>query len=241
MALPVAPAAGHALDFELDAGAICCIVGPPGMGKTAWLRTLAAVERPEAGTLELAGVEVDGLQAADWLALRRRVGYVGSSPALLSVMRANANVTLAAHYHRIGTPEQIRARAQALLGRLGWQGPLDVLPAYLDDYQRLLLALARCLILEPEVLFLHEPFRMMDVAAWRKFEGVLAGFARDSGLAQVIVTHNLPFVRRQARWILFAGAAGISVHRGWAGFVADAGREVQDYLSLTGEHERSGA
>lgn len=241
MALPVPPGPGHALDLELDAGAVCCIVGPPGNGKTAWLRTLAAIERPGAGTLHLAGIDVGELEPAGWLALRRHVGYVGATPALLSVMPANANVTLAAHYHRIGTAEEIRARAQALLERLGWDSPLDVLPAYLDDYRRLLLALARCLILEPTILFLHEPFRMMDVAAWRGFEGVLAGLARDRGLAQVLVTHNLPFVRRRARWVLFAGTAGIGVYRGWAKFVADESREVQDFLSQTGAHEWSGA
>ena len=218
------------LDFSLDAGAICCILGPPGRGKEDWLRTLAAVDRPAAGELELAGQAVRGIDDARWLALRRRVAYIGASPALLSVLTAEANVMLAAQYHRTGEADTIRAKAQALLVRLGWAGALDALPAYLDERQRLLLALARCLILEPRILFLHEPFRQIDPGAWRQFGAMLAGLVRDGGPALVVVTHNLEFARHHADRVLFAGQAGMTEYRGWDAFAAANG-EVREYLA----------
>ena len=226
---------GEGLDLALEPGTVCCIVGPPHTGKSAWLRALAGIEPPAQGRLTLAGEDVAALDARQWRFLRRRVAYIGANPALLSVLRANDNVTVAAHYHRIADGAQIRAKAQGLLDRLGWHGALDVLPAYLDGRQKLLLALARCLILDPLILFLHEPFRMIDVAAGRGFGAMLAGLARDGGAAQVIVTQQLAFVRRWASRILFTGRGGLSVHDGWGAFAAAPDPEIRDYLQVVGE------
>lgn len=229
------------LDLTLEPGTICCIVGPPSSGKTAWLRTLAAVDPPAAGELTLAGQDAVHLNRVQWLRLRRHVAYVGAGAPLLSVVRALANVTLAAHYHQIDGNEAIRAKALSLLGRIGWRGPLDALPAYLDDYQRLLLALARCLILDPSLLFLHEPFRMMDVSGWRSFGSVLVGLAHEGGLAQVVATQHLPFVRRCADRILFVGGGPVREFSGWAEFSTDAGTPVQDFLESSGADQRADA
>ncbi len=232
--LPVAPTPDHALDLTLEPGTICCIVGPPNSGKTAWLRTLAAVDPPASGELTLAGQDAVRLSREAWRRLRPRVAYVGAGAPLLSVVRGLANVTLAAHYHQTGDNAAIRAKAMVLLKRLGWRGPLDVLPAYLEEHQRLLLALARCLILDPLILFLQEPFRMMDVAGWHPFGSVLIDLARERGLAQVVATHHLPFVRRYSDRILFASQAGVREYAGWSEFSAAPDPAVQAYLQSTG-------
>lgn len=231
---PEAPA----LDLALDAGAICCIVGPPGSGRAAWLRTLAAIEPPAAGELRLAGREVAELDQRGWRALRREVGFVSTTRTpLLSGLDGLANVTLAADYHRLADPEANRHRARALLQRLGWRGPLDVLPAWLEEHHRLTLVLARCLMLDPRILFLHEPFRMVDLAARRDFAALLGSLAREARLALVVVTQHLDFVRRWADRILFIGRAGIVEHGGWAAFAGAPVAEIRDFLRLSGAEE----
>ena len=240
-ALPVEATAAHALDLTLEPGSICCIIGPPGAGKRAWLRTLAAIERPAAGDLQLAGHSVTEMSGEEWLELRRLIGYIPDHPALLSTLQANFNVTLAAHYHRIGDPESNRRKARQLLDRLGWRGPLDVLPAQLDPHQRLLIALARCLMLDPPIVFMHEPFRTIDASAWRTFAAVLAGLAHNYGLTLVVQTGHLPFVRRWADSILYTDWSGITEYAGWPALVAAPSEEVQDYLHASGMREREQA
>jgi polar amino acid transport system permease protein len=226
--------AAHALDLALEPGTICCLVGPQGGGKTAWLRALAAVEPLATGDLSIAGSYCAGLAYETWRRLRPRIAYIGESAPLLSVLNGLANVTLPAHYHRLGSTEAIRAKALGILEAVGWHGPLDVLPAYLDEHQRRLLALARCLILDPQILFIDEPFRMTDVAGWHHMGSVFVSLARERRLTQVIVTHHLPFVRRHADRVLFISRAGVREYAGWAAFAGADDPAVPAFLESTG-------
>jgi ABC-type transporter Mla maintaining outer membrane lipid asymmetry ATPase subunit MlaF len=225
----------HALDLALERGTICCLIGPQGGGKTAWLRALAAVEPPAEGELTIAGRYCSNLAYEAWRRMRPQIAYIGASAPLLSVLNGLANVTLPAHYHRIGSTEAIRAKALAVLERLGWQGPLDVLPAYLDEHQRRLLALARCLILDPHILFIDEPFRMTDVAGWHHMGSVFVDLAHERKIALVVVTHHLPFVRRHADRILFTSRAGVRDYAGWSALAAAGDPAVHEFLHETGQ------
>lgn len=222
-----------ALDLELARGSITCIIGPQGGGKTAYLRTLAAVDPPAAGDLSIAGNYCSGLSPEAWRKLRPQIAYIGPSAPLLSVLNALSNVTLPAHYHRIADPQAIHTQAEFILARLGYHGPLDVLPAYLDEHQRRLLALARCLILRPQILFIDEPFRMTDLGGWREFGRLFVRLAREDRLAQVIVTHHLHFVAQHADHIVFVAREGVRVFAGWEALLACPEQAVIDHLRAT--------
>jgi ABC-type polar amino acid transport system ATPase subunit len=232
--------ASPALDLELEAGAICCLIGPQDTGKTAWLRTLAAVEPPAAGTLTIVGLDARPADERAWRRLRARAGYVGESTPLLSVQNALSNVMLGAQYHNLAGGTELRRRALAWLDRLGWDGPLDRLPAHLSRHQRCVLMLARCLLLEPAVMFVNEPFHLTDANSWRELARIFLMLAREHGIAQVMLTHDLPFVQRNAGRILFTGAQGIRAFAGWAAFAACGDAEV-DAFCQTADLAFSGA
>jgi ABC-type transporter Mla maintaining outer membrane lipid asymmetry ATPase subunit MlaF len=224
------------LDLAVGRGEMVCLIGPKGTGKTQLLRALAGLEPPAAGTVDLLGRRTATLDAEGWLDLRRRAAFITSDAPLLSVVEAVVNVTLPALYHRIGEPTAVRAEAVALLDKLGWHGDLRLLPAFLDEHQRRLLALARCLILKPVVLFVDEPFRMIDVSGWRHFGAVFEGLVRDDRLAVLMVTHNLPFVRESGARILFCGTHGPRLFADWRTLATDADPEVAQFLSDSGFH-----
>ena len=131
----------------------------------------------------------------------------------------------------LGHPAQVRQDALKLLERLGWHGDLTLLPAFLDEHQRRLLALARCLILKPVVLFVDEPFRMSDVSGWRHFGAVFEGLRRDDALAVLMVTHNLPFVREVDARVLFCGPQGPRMFAHWREFAQDADPVIAGFLA----------
>lgn len=224
------------LDLELRRGEMVCLVGPKGTGKTQLLRALAGLDPPAQGAVDLIGRRTAGLDSKAWLDLRRRAAFITSDAPLLSVVDALVNVTLPANYHAIAPSAEVRTAAIALLDRLGWQGDLTLLPAFLDEHQRRLLALARCLILKPVVLFVDEPFRMSDVSGWRHFGAVFEGLRRDDGLAVLMVTHNLPFVREVDARVLFCGPQGPRMFARWREFALDPDPAIAGFLAESGFH-----
>ncbi|HEX4301102.1 MAG TPA: ATP-binding cassette domain-containing protein [Gammaproteobacteria bacterium] len=218
------------LSIEMRAGETVCLIGPNGGGKTAYLRALAAVDRPATGAIKVLGKDALKLDTDAWRALRLRAAYIGEGAPLLSVVNGLINVTLPAMYHRLGTAPQVQAAAQDLLTFLDYPGRQDLLPAYLNQHERLLLAIARCLMLSPELMFLDEPFHMTDNAC-REREAVVYGkLTAEKGLGLLIATHNLGFVRRHADQIVFLHPDWIGCFAGWKVLNASKQPEVRAFL-----------
>jgi ABC-type transporter Mla maintaining outer membrane lipid asymmetry ATPase subunit MlaF len=222
----------HALDYQCARGRIVCLVGPNGGGKTAYLRALAGVDAIAAGRLRILGKDVARLGVPARRQLRRRVAFINEGAPLLSVVTGLSNVTLPAMYHRIGSAEAILQQALATLKFLEYPGRYDLLPAFLNQHQRLLLAIARCLMLSPELLFLDEPFHMADGACQQREADVYTRLARERNLAVLLATHNLGFVKRQADEIVFICPTGISRFDNWREFSGSVHPEVRTFLSM---------
>lgn len=179
--------------LEVAAGEILCLVGPTGAGKSALLRLLAALETPASGQLHFGGFRPDGREFP--LELRRRVTLVFQRPLLLS-----GNVLSNVEYGlRLRGVERPATKAQAILERLELSGLALRSARALSGGETQLLALARALVLEPEVLLLDEPTSNLDPARVARVEEVVAEFHRRRGSTIVWATHNLFQARRVAR------------------------------------------
>ena len=220
----------HGLTFDLGGARVVCLVGPNGGGKTAYLRALAAVDPPAAGQVRLFGHETSGLDADAHRALRLKAAFIGEGAPLLSVVTGLSNVTLPATYHHLGHALEIRASALETLKFLQYPGRHDLLPAYLNQHERLLLAIARCLMLSPELMFLDEPFHMTDNACREREAAVFRRLTQEKGLAVLIATHNLGFVRRHADKIVFLHPQWVGCFDGWKPFSAAKQPEIRDFL-----------
>ncbi len=221
----------HALDFETTGGRVVCLVGPNGGGKTAYLRALAAVDAPASGKLKLFGNDAIGLDAEARRELRLKAAFVGEGAPLLSVVTGLTNVMLPATYHHLGHALEIRASALETLKFLNYPGRHDQLPAFLNQHERLLLAIARCLMLSPGLIFLDEPFHMTDSACRQRESDIYVRLARERGLAVLIATHNLGFVKRHADEIVFLHPGGTARYDGWKGFAAKPDAAVKAFLA----------
>ncbi len=169
-------------DFHLrlrhDAGAARLgLLGPSGAGKTLTLRVLAGLVRSPASRV-LAGTEALG----DLPAERRRVGYVPQHSALLP----RRTVWQQVNFGRGADP----ARAAWWLAELGLGGLEDRYPEELSGGQQRRVALARALVIEPELLLLDEPFSALDAPVRDALRRRLRRLQRDAGLNTVIVTHD---------------------------------------------------
>lgn len=218
------------LNLVIPKGRMLALVGPAGAGKTTWLRTLAAVDPPAAGNLILLGEDTAVLDDDAWRRLRCRAAFIAMGAPLLSVLDGLNNLMLPALYHRTGTTEQVRAWAGEILDFLGYVGDTHSLPAYLSQHQRLLLAIGRCLMLAPQLMFLDEPFYMTDDASRRSEAQIYRRLVQERNMTLLVATHNLGFVKRFADQILFVQEQCMWTFDSWQAFAASASPEVRTFL-----------
>jgi tungstate transport system ATP-binding protein len=169
-------------------GEILTLVGQNGSGKTTLLRLLGLLVRPVRGRVVFGGEEVDFGSPRQLLELRRRMAGVMQEP-LLCRMSVRRNVALGLRFRRLPKSE-IEHRVEAWLGRLSISHLGDRPTSKLSGGEAQRTSLARAMALNPEVLFLDEPFAALDAptrqSLLQEFRAVLA----DSGVTAVFATHD---------------------------------------------------
>ncbi|MEA2393578.1 MAG: lipoprotein-releasing system ATP-binding protein [Solirubrobacteraceae bacterium] len=174
--------------IEARAGELIAVVGRSGSGKSTLLHLLGGLDRPEAGTIELAGERIDGRPERELTRLRRRhVGFVFQFFHLVPELTGEENVLLPTRL-RGSAPEAPR-RGRALIDELGLNGAAGRLPHELSGGEQQRLAVARALVHDPALVLADEPTGNLDVEAGAAVLELLRG-AADGGRAVVLVTHD---------------------------------------------------
>lgn len=221
----------HGLDLSLERGRTLAVTGPDSESTSIWLRALGALDPPAAGRLELAGAQPWRLSEDDWHDLRRRAGFVTRQAPLLSVLDGLTNVSLPLLYHGLVRRDEAHARARRILEELGWSGPLTELPAYLEEGRRRMLALARTLILDPEILMVDEPFADHGDRQLSATETAMARLIARPALTVAIATSHVAFARRHADAILFvAPEEPPRIFKGWREMTESTDHAVRSFL-----------
>lgn len=169
-------------DLTVAAGEFVSIVGPTGCGKSTLLNAAAGLLAPSAGTVQVFGTPLAGLN--------RRSGYLFQADALMPWKTARANVAVALE------PQGVRAReaaerATAWLGRVGLATFLDSYPHMMSGGQRKRVALAQMLIRDPEILLMDEPFGPLDAQTRQIMGNLLLHLWAADRKAVMFVTHDL--------------------------------------------------
>ena len=196
--------------LEVGRSRIVSVIGQSGGGKTTLLRCVNLLERPDSGTVEIAGEAVhrDGRTVCRDLArLRRTVGMVFQRFHLFPHLTAVENVVLA--QRKAGVPErEALERAVALLRRVGLAHRGLAHPEQMSGGEQQRVAIARALALKPEVLLFDEPTSSLDPESTREVLRVMRELAAD-GMTMMLVTHELPFAREVSDQVVFVDGGRI--------------------------------
>ena len=172
------------IDLDIAAGEFFTLLGPSGSGKTTTLRVIAGFERPDAGRVELQGVDVTRVAPA-----QRAVNTVFQDYALFPHMTVAENVEYGLRVKGMSRRDR-RARAQDVLERVRLPGLGDRKPVQLSGGQRQRVALARAIVNGPPVLLLDEPLGALDLKLRQEMQIFLKALQRDLGITFVYVTHD---------------------------------------------------
>jgi putative ABC transport system ATP-binding protein len=182
------PLAGVTL--EVAAGEFFVLLGPSGSGKTTLLNLIAGIDRPDAGTVTVAGQELGVLgerQLARWRA--EHVGYVFQQANLVPVLSAWENVELPLLLFRLTAAERARRVALALTA-VGLTEHAAHLPRQLSGGQEQRVAIARAIVADPAVVVADEPTGSLDHEAAEGVLTLLQRLQRELGKTVVMVTHD---------------------------------------------------
>jgi ABC-type lipoprotein export system ATPase subunit len=175
-------------DLEVEPGEVVAVLGRSGSGKSTLLHVLGGLDRVQAGSIEIAGVDVARASERDLSALRRRhVGFVFQFFHLLPELSGEANVLLAGRVR--GAAPEAPARGGALIDRLGLRHVAASLPHQLSGGEQQRFAIARALVNDPSLLLADEPTGNLDAEAGAEVLRLLRAGA-DEGRAVVMVTHE---------------------------------------------------
>jgi ABC-type lipoprotein export system ATPase subunit len=175
-------------DLDVEPGEVVAVLGRSGSGKSTLLHVLGGLDRVEAGSIEIAGVDVARASERDLSALRRRhVGFVFQFFHLLPELSGEANVLLAGRVR--GAAPEAPVRGGELIDRLGLRHVAASLPHQLSGGEQQRFAIARALVNDPSLLLADEPTGNLDAEAGAEVLRLLRAGA-DEGRAVVMVTHE---------------------------------------------------
>lgn len=193
------------INLAIEKGERVVIIGPSGSGKSTFLRCLNLLEEPSKGSIIYNGTE---LTNNNKLEIRKKIGMVFQNFNLFANLTVLENLTLAPIKEGILTEKEALKKAKELLKEISLEDKKDTYPSSLSGGQKQRVAIARSLMMNPEVLLFDEPTSALDP---EMIEDVLNLMKRvaEEGMTMVVVTHELEFAKDIATKVLFIDKGSI--------------------------------
>ena len=191
------------VSFDVEKGQSFSIVGPSGSGKTTLLGLCAGLDKPDAGTVELCGHDLNALNEDERAQLRNKeVGFIFQNFQLLPTLTALENVSVPLELQGAKDAAII---AKALLEKVGLLDRLHHYPSQLSGGEQQRVALARAFSNTPSILFADEPTGNLDEETGEKVIQLLFELNKDAGTTLVIISHDLDLANRTQQILRLKG------------------------------------
>jgi lipoprotein-releasing system ATP-binding protein len=198
------------VNLDIRRGELLAVVGPSGAGKSTLLNIIGTVDHPTAGTVSYGGTDLFGQSSRQRADFRnRKLGFVFQFHHLLPEFTALENIVMPA---RIAGADLRAAekKARELLGYMGLAGRLTHKPGELSGGEQQRVAVARSLIMNPEVVLADEPTGNLDTHTGQEVFEILSRLNRDLGMTLIIVTHNEEFAKSAPRRVVLVDGEIVS-------------------------------
>jgi len=179
------------VNLDIPKGKITAIMGPSGTGKTTLLKLIGGQLRPDGGSVSVAGRIVHRLGLRELYELRKRMGMLFQSGALLTDLSVFENVAFPLREHTRLPETMIRSLVLMKLEAVGLRGARDLMPSELSGGMARRVALARAIILDPMMIMYDEPFTGQDPISMGVLVKLIHNLNDGLGLTSIVVSHDV--------------------------------------------------
>lgn len=189
------------IDLNVEKGERVVIIGPSGCGKSTLLRCINGIEKITSGKVIFEGKDING-KNIDINKIREKMGMVFQQFNLFPHLTVTENIILAPVKLKIMTKEDAIKKAIELLELIDLKDKKDMYPSQLSGGQKQRIAIARALIMNPEVMLFDEPTSALDPEMVDEVSNLMKNLAK-KGMTMIVVTHEMSFVKECATRVIF--------------------------------------
>jgi phospholipid/cholesterol/gamma-HCH transport system ATP-binding protein len=222
------------VSFDIYRGLTNVIIGASGSGKTVFLRQLIRLERPDAGRIEVDGLDIVPLDEVQLAPVRRKFGMVFQMSALFDSMDVFDNVAFPLREHEKLSRAQLKDKVESILEALGVAHAMHKLPSELSGGMKKRVAVARAMVMEPQILIYDEPTTGLDPITSRTVDELIASTAERYGVTSVVISHDMESVFKTADYVTLLYKGHIEVSDRRESFVASDNPRVREFLQASG-------
>lgn len=179
------------LNMNFTRGRVTAVMGPSGTGKTTLLRLITGQVEADAGSIEVAGTRLSGLSRTQLFDLRQRMGMLFQNGALLTDLSVFENVAFPLREHTRLPERLIRQMVLTKLQAVGLRGAAGLMPGELSGGMSRRVALARAIVMDPQILIYDEPFVGLDPISMGVILRLIRHLNDALGLTSIVVSHDV--------------------------------------------------
>ena len=221
----------HGLSCSFRRGEISVVLGGSGSGKSTLLRMICCLLQPDLGEIWFdSDTELVSLSEREAKNFRRHIGMMFQGGALLDALSVFDNLALPLREHTAQSEAEIRVEVHKVFASVDLQDVDELLPGELSGGMLKRAALARALILRPELLLCDEPVSGLDPVTVGRVEALLTRLNRELGITVILTSHHIESTLRIADWIVLL-ADGEAISGTPAELAASSDPRVSDFLA----------
>ena len=219
------------IDLKIEKGDKIAIIGPSGCGKTTFLRCLNMIEPPTSGEILFNDTDITD-KNINLTEIRKKIGMVFQQFNLFPHLTVEKNIILAPTKLGMMTEEEAKKESNKLLKSIGLYDKKDHYPDELSGGQKQRVAIARTLIMNPEIILFDEPTSALDPEMVGEVLELIQDIA-DKGMTMVIVSHEMSFVKKCVNKILFLEDGKVSYYGDIKNISKIDNERLKEFLSKT--------
>lgn len=220
------------VSFSVTRGETLCILGRSGVGKSVSLRLLMGFLKPDSGSIRVEGEEITQLDEEGLRAVRKRITMVFQNGALFDSLSVRENVAFPLREKGGLAEDQVNLLVDRLIGLVGAEDVVDVLPASLSTGRKRAVAMARALAAQPEIVLYDEPTTMVDPIIARRLGALIQHLKHQLGFTSIVVTHDTRFAEKLADTVLFLHQGKAQFFGSLSAFLESPDPEIHRFLTL---------
>lgn len=223
------------VNFEISKGKTLVILGKSGTGKSVLLRIIIGLLEPDEGSIFINNFDITKININQLNQIRKKIGFLFQNSALYDSLSVRENLEFALRDRKDLSYKEITKRVEKYLDAVKLIDAIDKMPSELSGGMRKRVALARALIIEPEIILYDEPTTGLDPITTREISYLISDVQKEFNLTSIVVTHDLECVRIVADKIAVLHMGEIKYYGDYAGLLNSNEEIVMDFL---GKKER---